>query len=404
MASLTLAEGGARLLSFAFYLLAARVLSTAGFGEVRYTITLSTLAFLGGQVVVTGLTRELGAARRSPAATGAVLGSGLAAGGVVVGLSAVAAGGAAAAGLLPGADAIGLVATLAGLAAFQLYYAIGRGLGESLRPALTYFGGSLAQLVLFGAAAAVADPGPTAALLIFGASSLVPVAWLEATRPVLRGRGLSVERATLARLGRGGGPLLVAQVGYVVWLSADQVWVASTLDARDIGLYGAAKTLSQLFVVLPAGVGGVLLPRVAELRAAGRADAARHLVWGATGGVLALSAALALALASVQSEVLAALFGSSYRDAAPALLGLVVGMAVYAGFSVLTTAAVAWERPGVFAAGIAVAALVEVGVLLAAGAGGLATAAWATAGSMVAGLAAVLVALAIRPLSSRHAG
>jgi O-antigen/teichoic acid export membrane protein len=398
MASLTLAEGGSRLLSFAFYLLAAHTLTTAGFGEVRYTITLSALAFAVGQVVVTGLARELGAARGDADRTGAVLGSSLAAAAVVVGASAVVAAAAVAAGALPGANALGLLVTLGGLAVFQLYYGIGRGIGESLRPALTYVGGSLAQLVVFAAIALVADPGPTIALVVYGLASVVPVAWLEATRPVVRGRDLRVDRATLARLWRIGAPLLVAAVGYLVWLSADQIWVATTMDRHDVGLYGAAKTLAQLFIVLPAGVGGVLLPRIAELVAGGRDRAARHLAWGSTAGVLGLSAALAVVVAAFRGDLLAALFGAPYRAAAPALGGLVVGMTLYAGFATLTTAAVGWGRPRAYAFGVAVAAAVELTILLAAGGDSIATAAWASAAAIGAGFAAVLALLALRPL------
>jgi O-antigen/teichoic acid export membrane protein len=380
MASLTLAEGGSRLLSFAFYLLAAHTLTTAGFGEVRYTITLSALAFAVGQVVVTGLARELGAARGDADRTGAVLGSSLAAAAVVVGASAVVAAAAVAAGALPGANALGLLVTLGGLAVFQLYYGIGRGIGESLRPALTYVGGSLAQLVVFAAIALVADPGPTIALVVYGLASVVPVAWLEATRPVVRGRDLRVDRATLARLWRIGAPLLVAAVGYLVWLSADQIWVATTMDRHDVGLYGA------------------LLPRIAELVAGGRDRAARHLAWGSTAGVLGLSAALAVVVAAFRGDLLAALFGAPYRAAAPALGGLVVGMTLYAGFATLTTAAVGWGRPRAYAFGVAVAAAVELTILLAAGGDSIATAAWASAAAIGAGFAAVLALLALRPL------
>jgi O-antigen/teichoic acid export membrane protein len=403
MASLTLAEGGSRLLSFAFYLVAARQLSTAGFGELRYTITLSTLAFVAGQVVVTGLTRELGAARGHEARTGAVLGSSLAAAGAVVGVSGLVAWAAVAGGLLPGSNALGLVVTLAGLAVFQLYYAIGRGLGQSLRPALTYLGGSLVQLVVFVVIALTASPGPTLALLVFGLSSFVPVLWLEATRPVVRGRALRVERALLGALWRVGAPLLAAQVGYLIWMSADQIWVASTLDRHDIGLYSAAKTTAQLFIVVPAGVGGVLLPRVAELVATGREDAARRLTWGSAAAVLAVSGVVGLVVAAVRGDLLATIFGESYRAAAPALLGLVFGMVVYAGFATLTTAAVGWGRPRVYAVGMIVAAAAELAYLLAAGGGSIATAAWATASAVGAGLVAVLVVLVARPLGRGRA-
>jgi O-antigen/teichoic acid export membrane protein len=398
MASLTLAEGGSRLLSFVFYVVAAHALTTAGFGELRYTITLSALFFVAGQVIVTGLTRELGAARDDPEKTAAVLGSSLVAAAVVVSVSALVAWAAVAAGLLPGSNALGLVVTLGGLAVFQLYYAVGRGLGETVRPALTYLGGSLTQLVVFGAIAVAGSPGPTLALVVFGLSSLVPVAWLELTRPVVRGRALRVDRATLLALWRVAAPLLAAQVGYLVWFSADQVWVASTLDQHDVGLYTAAKTFAQLFMVVPAGVTGVLLPRVAELLATGRSAPARRLVWGTTAGVLGLSATLGLAVAAVRGDLLAALFGESYRAAAPALLGLVVSMVVYAGFATLTAAAVGWGRPRVYAFGVIVAAAVEVVYLLAVSDGSIATAAWASATGIGAGSVAVLALLAARPL------
>src|SRR5436189_5793800 len=104
MVGVTASEAGARLLSFCFYLLAARELTTHGFGVVRYTITLSVLAFGVTQVLANALTRELGAVRKDPPGTAEVLGSGLAIGAVVFPASAALCLGAALAGLTEGAD------------------------------------------------------------------------------------------------------------------------------------------------------------------------------------------------------------------------------------------------------------------------------------------------------------
>src|SRR5204862_3817196 len=87
MAALTFSEGSGRLLSFVFYVVAARLLTTHGFGVLRYTIALSLLAFGLLQVLVTALARELGAARGDEGATDLVLGSGLAAAPLLLGAS-----------------------------------------------------------------------------------------------------------------------------------------------------------------------------------------------------------------------------------------------------------------------------------------------------------------------------
>src|SRR5919201_3044825 len=170
IASLTASEGGARVLSFCFYLLAARELTTSGFGVVRYTIALSVLAFGVTQVLANALTREMGAARGDPRRSAEVLGSGLVLAGIVLfaslGLCLVA----AAAGLTDGADTVGLLVVVVGLAGFQVYYGIGRGLGERMRPATTYVAGSFIQLAALGVLVAVANPAAQTILILFGVS------------------------------------------------------------------------------------------------------------------------------------------------------------------------------------------------------------------------------------------
>jgi O-antigen/teichoic acid export membrane protein len=398
MAALTFAEGAARLLSFCFYLIAARVLAPEGFGVVRYTIALSLLALAGVQVLATALNRELGAARGDERRTGEVLGSSLAAAfALFVGFSGLCVA-AAAAGLTGSASVLGLLVTLGGFAVFQIYYAIARGLGQSRRAVVTYAGGSLAQVAVFGVLSLTLDPTPVVALLVFGLSSVIPVVACELYRPVVRGRPLRIRRHALEGIWRIAGPVSLAQVGFLVWISADQIWVENVLGTREIGLYGAAKNLAQVFFIIPAGVTGALLPRMAELRTAGETGHARQLVYRTTLSLLGLTALLAVLVIALRSSLLGVLYGAPYEAAAPSLVGLSVGFVAYAGVAGLTEAALGWGRPGPYTLGMVSAAVVQLGYLAAFGDDQASTAAWASGTSMALSFAVVVAWLRLRPL------
>jgi O-antigen/teichoic acid export membrane protein len=396
-------EGGARALSFLYYLVAARVLSPEGFGVLRYSITVALLIFGPVQTLCIALNRELGAARGSEERTRAVVGTALAvAGGVLVITMAVAAV-ATALGLTGTADLAGMLAVLAGTAAFQLYYSVARGVGDTARGAMTYVGASFAQLVAFGALAIALDPSPTVALMVFGGSSIVPIALLELRRPLLFRRALAFRRTEVRALWTIGAPLLAAQVGFLVWTSADQIWVEQTLGAAEIGIYSAAKNLSQLFIVLPAGVNAVLLPRIAELATARDAERARMLLFFYGGALLVASAALAAVISLAREPLLEFLYGSEYVAAGDALVGLSAAMAIYAGYVIFTNGAVGWGRPGVYTVTILIAAACEVGALLVIDSSESAAAAWAFAGSGLVALVVVVAWLLLRPLQAEEA-
>jgi O-antigen/teichoic acid export membrane protein len=296
---------------------------------------------------------------------------------------------AAAAGLTDGADTAGLVAALIGLAGLQLYYGAARGLGDIARAASTYAGGSLIQLVVFGVIAALSQATPRTALLIYGLSSLVPLLLWELRRPVLWKTTLAVSRITARRVLGLARPLLVAELCYLIWLSADQVWVQHALGTTQVGLYGAAKTLIQILFVIPAGVTAVLMPRVAELQTGGDTVRARRLVLALTGGVLAASALVGIVVIALRSPLLGVLYGDAYRASASSLVILTVGAVANAGFVVLTTSAVGWGRPGVYTAGMALAAACELALLAVLPGDHITTAAWAVSGSIALAFVAV---------------
>ena len=403
MVQLTFSEGGARLLSFVFYVLAARVLAPSGFGVLTYTIALSTFAVAVLGVLALATSRELGAARGDAVATNSIIGSSLVATSAVLLATLAASLSAAAVGLTGSADTVGLLVALTGRTLFELYYGIGRGIGQIGRAAVTYVGGSLTQLVVFGVLALVIHPSPRVALVIFGASSAVPIIACELFRPVLR-RHLAVRRAVIRQLWTIGAPVFVAHALYLVWLSADQVWVESTLGTRSVGIYGSARNLSQVLTVLPAGVAGVLLPRMAELRSGSDSGRARRLMTRTAAGVLAMSGLLAFAVIALRRPLIVTVYGEEYAGAASSLFGLAVGAAVYAGVVTLTSAAVGWGRPRVYTLAIAVAALSEVGYLWVVGGDRPETAAWASAGSIGLALVVVSAWLYVRPLEASKEG
>ena len=398
MVWLTGVEGVARILSFGFYLLAARVFEPQDFGVVQYTITVAMLAFGGLQVLATAIVRELGVDRADEARTRAVLGSSIAAAVVLWGATSLLWLIAASAGLGGGTDTLGLLAVLAGTAAFQVYYSIGRGLGDKRRQAASYVGASLAQLIAFGALAALTNPTTTQALLIFGGSSFVPVVIYEWISPVLRGWPLTVSRDVLRRLWLLGAPLLIAQVGYLLWNSLDQLWVHGSLGSYSVGIYASAKNLSQGLIIVPAGITGVLLPRVAQLSSEGRSAAARRVVILGTAGAAGVSAILALMLVVLRVPLLTDLFGSPYAGASDALVAQACGMVCYAAFASLTMAAVGWGRPRVYTAGIAVAAALEAAGFVIFGCRSLLTAGVMYSASIALALVFVLGLLRLRPL------
>lgn len=395
--ALTLSEGAARLLSLVFYLVVARLLDPTGFGVVRYTITLATLAFFGLQVLSKVLSRELGAARSDAQRTNAMVGTALVLVLILLLGSSALCVLAAALGLTGSANTLGMVVVLAGLAAFQVYYAIGRGLGHIARPALTYIGGSVAQLGAFVLIAVVAHPGPVVALLVFGLSSFVPIVAYELVDPVIRGVRWRLERDAVRRLWVLAGPLVVGQALFVIWSSADQVWVDTALGTRQVGLYGAAKTLSQLFVVLPEGFIGALLPRIAELRSAGLADQARRLIGVALACLLGLSAAIAAGVIILRGPLLSLLYGDAFRPADASLAVLAFAMVLYGGYMLVIDTAVGWGRPLVFTGTIALAAVVELAVLLGIGGSAPSAAAWAYAASVGAAFALAGGWMLLRP-------
>jgi O-antigen/teichoic acid export membrane protein len=397
MAVLTLAEGLARGLSFGFYLLAAHALTPSSFGVVQYTIALATLTLAPVQLVGIAVRRELGADRGDRAATLETLGSGLTVSVGALALAIAISGLAIAVGLAETADVAGLLSVIAGLTAFELYYAMARGRSDFRRAAVAYASGAALQLIVFAVVTATTEPSATAALCIFGASSVVPILVYEAWRPLLRRRSLRIGRRALERLWAIGAPLAPGTVAFLIWNSADQIWVGNVFGSYDIGTYGAARNLSQILMVPIVGFTGALVPRVAELRVSRERVRALRLISWTTWTLVASCVAIAIVLILGRTFLLETFYGDAYGAGANALIGLSVGMVLFGGFSALGQGVMGWGAPRVYSVGYIVAAVVEVVLLVAVDWSQPYAAAWVFAGSIALGWAAMVLYLRARP-------
>jgi O-antigen/teichoic acid export membrane protein len=404
MGALTAAEAASRLLSFAYYVLAARTLDPDQFGVVRYTITLAVLALGPLLVTATATNRELGASRDDPdrrdtiLASSLLLSAGLWAAGAAIAALAVAV------GLADNTDLVGLLAAMVGLAVFNLYYSISRGLGQIWRIAVAYAGGSAAQLIALLVLIGFGEPSTTVVLIVFGTSALIPIAACEAVRPVLRRHARNASRAAVAALRRIAGPLWISQIFFLVWISVDLIWVAGNLGDEQLGFYSAAKTMVQVFFVLTAGANGVMLPRVAHLRSARGEEQARRLIAATVAWVTVAAVLVAAVLIVARDPLITGLYGSGYAAAEDALVGLSAGMAVFVVISCLGAAAVGWGRPILLTLAFGVAGSSETALLLLIDPSGISGAAWINAAAIGLGLIAALAYLVARPLRPEAVG
>ena len=139
---------------------------------------------------------------------------------------------------------------------------------------------------------------------MFGASSLVQSSCAEVSRPLLLRRRLTVSRVELRALWRIGRFLLAAQLCYMAWNAADQVWVDSHRGSAQVGLYGSASNLSRVFLVLQLGVAGISSHGVAELRAQARDRAAMKLILGSMAFVLLAGLTMLVVVATAREPLL----------------------------------------------------------------------------------------------------
>ena len=113
-------------------------------------------------------------------------------------------------------------------------------------------------------------------------------------------------------------PLVLSSLSAVLYLKLDQLMLLGMTTAEEVGRYAIASQLSEVWYMIPAAVGTVLLPRLTKLRSLNAVSYANELqAWSDR---LVLSAVLiALVMSLIAAPLVTAIFGSAYAPAAAIL-------------------------------------------------------------------------------------
>lgn len=232
------------------------------------------------------------------------------------------------------------------LAIYYGYLYVVRGLNSAWKMGLTY---SLSNVALIIALLVVLDlfglHTPTAALMIYGLTNLVPIFLLELVKPMaLHFRPGLISRAILLELARFALPIVISSGSLTIWNGIDIVLIEN-IAPHLAGNYAVASTLAQAFIFIPAAITWVLLPRVAALE---RAKSRRYSL----GAILVsfLISLVGLVIVGIWGHKLIDLtFGQRYDDAYLPLLILSVGMSIYSLYIVLEGFIIGSGRPNLSA-------------------------------------------------------
>lgn len=173
-------------------------------------------------------------------------------------------------------------------------------------------------------------------------------------------------RTAVPDLLRFSAPLVVSGTVWLLLKYTDTIAVEAFRSSGSVGLYGAAFTLGEVFLLLPVAFGYLFVPRFAAHARAADADAMAAL-YGAASKWMALAAVPAYALLVLHpGAVLGVVFGPSYRAADLALVVVATGLFVHVVFGLGGHAVVALGEPRRLLAGnlVALGANVVLNVVL----------------------------------------
>jgi O-antigen/teichoic acid export membrane protein len=256
-----------------------------------------------------------------------------------------------------------ILANVAGLSVLYTHRETQRGLLRFLNIGYAYVGANIVQLVAAGVAVVAGWRSPILLLFIYGLSPIPAVLITEVLQRTDIPFRLQVVRSTRVRESAAFViPLTVHSAASGLWFGADTIMVQHFLHEAATGTYGVAKTLANVFVLVPSGLTAVLLPTVA-----GRKDRESLQFLAQSAAVATLSGAGLLAIVLVFGTPLVALpFGPHFQGATRALFGLAPGMALYGLVNVMHAFWLGRGRPrlSAFSAVAGAIASVAAGLLL----------------------------------------
>jgi O-antigen/teichoic acid export membrane protein len=253
----------ARVLGLAFSLVLAAAFTASEYGEIRYFIAVASIVAIGtmpfGQHVIA---RFVSKYRNEGEKLDSVLSSSFVILPVVFVLTLLIA--------LPimlvlGNFNIGILFIFLGETLFYTYWGLSSGFLEARRLTVAYLGSNVVQilLVLF-LIQWMGIKSTTLALAIYGLSYLLPLALLVIFWPLPGHVRLRlVDWKMISELLRFSLPIWVSHACFTLSVSIDFLLLERLVGERELGAYSLSKTLATMFMIVPAGISVLLMPKVA---------------------------------------------------------------------------------------------------------------------------------------------
>jgi O-antigen/teichoic acid export membrane protein len=262
-ALLSIGTAVARILGLAYSLVLAGAFPADAYGEIRYNIALASIVAIAtipfGQHVIA---RFVSKYRSDETKLDSVLTNSL----FLVPMIFIASLLIAVPILLAlGKFNIGILAIFLGETLFYIYWGLASGFIEPRRLTAAYLGSNLVQILLVIVLIQVLEiRSPTLALMIYGFSYLLPLALLVIFWP-LPGHVRSdlIDRKIIGKLLHFSVPIWISHSCYTFSLALDLLMLERLGNETQLGAYSLSKTLASLFLIVPAGISTLLMPKVA---------------------------------------------------------------------------------------------------------------------------------------------
>lgn len=160
---------------------------------------------------------------------------------------------------------IGILGIFLGETLFYTYWGLSSGFLEPKRLTAAYLGSNLVQILLvFGLIQVAGIKSSTLALMIYGLSYLLPLSVLIIFWPLPgRIRLQMFDRNMLRELLRFSLPIWISHTCYTLSLSLDVILLERLGNEIQLGAYSLSKTLATMFLIVPAGISTLLMPKIA---------------------------------------------------------------------------------------------------------------------------------------------
>lgn len=238
---------------------------------------------------------------------------------------------------------VGVVSLIIGLTIYYTYLGIIRGFISHNRIFAFNVGNNIIKILLVMIIIYyLGFHSPSLVLIIFALSCLVPILFMETFKPLnIKFRRELISKDILNEVTKFAIPLIIANVAYTLLFSIDIICIEYYLGMEEVGFYGVAKTLTQIFLFVPTALSTILMPKIASLEGGSYTENLKLSM------ILTNLASFALLLfIFLFGELLVVIiFSSKYLGALEALYILSIGTVFYSVYMLLESRWIGIGKP-----------------------------------------------------------